>query len=263
MEMCKIKICLEEQKQIQLAILSDIADFCEKNSLYYFLAYGTLIGAVRHQGYIPWDDDIDIWMPEPDYDRFLETYKAENPNYKVIHIGNKKEYSLTFAKVHDESTRFQELYSRTNDFGIFVDIFPLHGYRDYNQWRKCNMALRLIRIKNAVWYNEKALYKNIANFLGKFFLYMIPISLIIHYAERIVREVKYENAQLLSSFMESSKPYPKRWFSDYKYSFFEGRLFRIPLNYHDILETLYGDYMQLPPEEERIAKHHAKVWRKE
>ena len=67
----------EEVKQTELGILTDIADFCDKNRIVYFLAYGTLIGAVRHHGFIPWDDDVDIWMPRKDYNKFIETYKSD------------------------------------------------------------------------------------------------------------------------------------------------------------------------------------------
>ena len=77
-------INVEELKHIQLDMLSDIAEFCEQNHIKYFLAYGTLIGAIRHKGYIPWDDDIDICMPRPDYDKFLRLYNKKNSAYKAV-----------------------------------------------------------------------------------------------------------------------------------------------------------------------------------
>lgn len=252
------EISIEEQKQMQLDILSDIANFCEKNNLQYFLAYGTLIGAVRHQGYIPWDDDIDICMPEPDYDNFLAIYCSDI--YKVIHNGNTQNYSVNFAKVHDERTRFQEAYSEENSYGVFVDVFPLHGYKNHWQWLKCQYALRLIRIKISVWHKQKSLYKNVANLICKFLLKIFPLSYLAKYREHVAREMNYEKAKYVHSFGGTINPFEKEWFNSYKKVLFEGRYYKIPEQYDKVLRTSYGNYMQLPPESERVLKHYAKVW---
>lgn len=250
-------ITIEEQKQIQLDILSDVANFCERNGLRYYLAYGTLIGAIRHQGFIPWDDDIDIWMPEPDYDKFLASYHSDI--YKVIHNGNTKNYYVNFAKVHDERTKFQETYSEENTYGVFVDIFPLHAYGGYSQQMRCRICLRMIRVKLSVWFKKKGLCKNIMNLIGKFILSVFSLKYISDYMEKVSREYEYENAEYLDTFTGDVKPYKKEWFEQWQYTTFEKHSFRIPFGYHEILKTQYGDYMQLPPEAERIPKHYAKV----
>ena len=98
------EIKFEELKNLQLDILLSVHDFCMKNGIEYSLAAGTLIGAIRHKGYIPWDDDIDISMPRPDYDKFICTFNQPNNYYQVIAMSNDREYGFPFAKVHDTRT---------------------------------------------------------------------------------------------------------------------------------------------------------------
>ena len=127
------EIYLEELRVIQLELLQQIADFCEKNNIKYFLAYGTLIGAIRHKGYIPWDDDIDIVMPRDDYDRFLELYNEAYPFSKVVDMYNTKHYGFAFAKVHDVRTIIYETQYAQDSFGVFVDVFPIDGIKGESQ----------------------------------------------------------------------------------------------------------------------------------
>ena len=202
------KIGIEEQKRIQLDILRDVAEFCEKNELQYFLAYGTLIGAVRHQGYIPWDDDIDIWMPEPDYDQFLKSYQSDK--YKVIHNGNTKNYYVNFAKVHDERTRYQEAYTRDTGFGIFIDVFPLHAYGGKWQRLLCFLFYRMIRMKTSIWTANKPFYKNILNECGKFLLRLFPFKLITYCLEKFARLKDWGNGQYVHSFSGNASEYPQQ-----------------------------------------------------
>ena len=132
---------IEEAKQVELDILSNIASFCDTHNLRYCLAYGTLIGAVRHKGFIPWDDDIDIWMPRADYDQFIERYNTENADkrYTVISPYDKRSQH-TFAKVIDETTvKMESTVDYINGhLGVDVDIFPLDGVpeddQEYIRW---------------------------------------------------------------------------------------------------------------------------------
>lgn len=252
------KIGIDEQRKIQTDILSDVAMFCEAHDIKYFLAYGTLLGAIRHKGYIPWDDDIDIWMPEPDYERFLSEYNSEK--YKVIHSGNSDNYNLFFAKVHDERTRFQESYTAENDYGVFIDIFPLHGFSGHWQYKRIQYALCLIRVKNSFWNSRKSLSKKITNVFGKCLLYILSKKSIVKYMERVLREVPYEDSEWIHSFMVNAKPFKKEDFEESIFVEFERKKFRAPFQYDKILTTIYGDYMKLPPESDRVLKHQAKVW---
>jgi len=127
---------------MMIDILHDIHCFCEEKGLHYYLAYGTLLGAVRHKGFIPWDDDIDIWLPRPDYDRFLKEYKSDH--FEAIWAGNYPGYPLDFAKVHDTRTRLVEEGGDGN-WGVFVDVFPLDGASDEKTWKQTLKSVAFVR----------------------------------------------------------------------------------------------------------------------
>ena len=123
---------LEELHQIETDILTAIDEICRKENIRYYLAGGTLLGAVRHKGFIPWDDDIDIAMPRDDYERFLKVMrKGAHPYYKILALEYKEDYPYTFAKVVDTRTRLQEEIGKDlPEMGVFIDIFPLDGMGD-------------------------------------------------------------------------------------------------------------------------------------
>ena len=126
------KISDEDMKVLALTMLKDVAKFCDDHNIKYYLCGGTLLGAVRHKGFIPWDDDIDIMMPRPDYLRFLELYNGTNPRYVVKGIENDDRYWRPFAKVFDLHTELDEpIYNvkgLTNH--VFLDVFPVDGIPD-------------------------------------------------------------------------------------------------------------------------------------
>ncbi len=116
---------IQELRQIQMGILDEVHQFCEANGLRYFLSSGTLIGAVRHKGYIPWDDDIDIYMPRQDYEQFLQTYSDTKGTYRAINPATEPHYYYTFAKVVDQRTRMVEKETEGYEIGVYMDIFPV------------------------------------------------------------------------------------------------------------------------------------------
>lgn len=121
------KIETEEMKKLELDMLIDVAKFCDENDIRYYLSGGTLLGAVRHKGFIPWDDDIDISMPRPDYLKFVSTYNGSSEFYQVQSIENNDKYWRTFAKVFDTRTYLKEDAIRMpkDGNGVFIDIFPI------------------------------------------------------------------------------------------------------------------------------------------
>ena len=257
------EISFEEQKKIQLDILVDIAKFCESHKINYFLAYGTLLGAVRHKGYIPWDDDIDIIMPRPDYDRFMDSYDADaNTKYRTLCEVRDKGYNCCFGKVHDDRTVYQEDYSVKSSFGVFVDVFPFDGYGSEMQMRLCSFLTDLLRIKLNVWYSGRSLIKNILTYLGKLFLSIISIRSILKLMNKNARKHNFKDSEKVCSFFSTQPIFDRELFETYHYAIFEGHYFRVPKNFHKVLSIEFGDYMKLPPVEERVLKHHAKVWYK-
>ena len=113
-----------------LNILRVVADFCDRNGLRYSIAYGTLLGAVRHKGFIPWDDDIDIMMPRPDFTRFVATFgKEPDARYRCLYhtVNDKESFYHCFAKVHDSHTLSKQSRFKRFKFGLNIDIFPIDG----------------------------------------------------------------------------------------------------------------------------------------
>ena len=245
--MKKKYISTDEVKRIQLDILKSITDFCEKYGISYFLAYGTLIGAVRHKGYIPWDDDIDLIMPRPDYERFCNSYTDVS-------------CYINFTKVHDTRTRFQEGYSQENSYGVFVDVFPLDGYIDKKQMLKCHRLFRLIRFKNFKWHSRNSFIKNMILTIIRIILWFLDIRSLLNKLESESKRKPFEGSEYVYFFSEKTEPIKKELFDEYTYAIFEEQQYRIPKRYDELLTLTYGDYMKLPPEEQRVNKHQAKAW---
>lgn len=122
---------MEELKSIQLGILKDVHDYCSSTNITYWLAYGTLLGAIRHNGYIPWDDDIDIAMPREHYEKFIQSYKKKNT--VVYSCSNNKKYILHFAKVYDTRTILKEYANMNIETGVYIDIFPIDNVPDFKK----------------------------------------------------------------------------------------------------------------------------------
>ena len=123
------EISIEELKDLQTGIAVMVHDFCQEHGIRYFLGYGSLIGAVRHKGYIPWDEDIDLGMPRPDYERFIHTFPGAYPDLKVFAPELDPGYYAPYANVCLEGTLLveQNLSHHGREIGVKVDIFPIDG----------------------------------------------------------------------------------------------------------------------------------------
>ena len=267
MKELKKPISIVESKKIQFNILRQVANFCEKNNLRYFLAYGTLIGAIRHKGFIPWDDDTDIWMPRKDYNLFLDKFNS-NESYRVI---NPKEdiAKHSYAKVIDTQTIKIEPNIKYNQFlGIDIDVFPLDGVPE-NEEDSILFYEKLQKIyrKHTVcilYPKSRNILRNIKIIIKK--LFSVDRKKLLLQAEEMHKEYPYEGCKYVacyeSSFNSIKNRSLKSDFEDYIMVEFEGEMFRAPIGYDRILKNIYGNYMQLPPEEKRITHHTNKIfWR--
>lgn len=239
----------------------DVIDaFCKKNGLNYSLAGGTLIGAIRHKGYIPWDDDIDIYMPRKDYDIFLKTFDGFNKRYKVYEWHEYPGMEVLFAKVGDTKTKLSE-QGNVREYGVFVDVFPLDGVSDdvIKQRRIFRKKLLLYVLAHGKSQQYPADGK-ISHKLMWLVSRLWPLSKRSTF-ERIENLIKkWPNALYVTNLasMGSNNPndaFPLALFEPTIPADFEDRRYQVMKNYHEYLTKRFGDYMQLPPIEQRVQAH--------
>lgn len=259
----------EEIKEIMTGIMDEIELFCTENGINYFLYYGTLIGAVRHQGFIPWDDDLDICMPREDYNRFIKTFNNAERHYRAISIETDKDYYLPYAKVVDTNTRLKESVSCTIPIGVYVDVFPLDycPEDDLKREKKIQhliMWRKVLSAKNMEICKDRRLNKNVILTIAKTVLFPVSRKTIILLINKIVTKDDNETnyVGVISYPFDGIKEVMRReWFSKSELCSFEGREYKIPAEYDKILRTLYGNYMELPPQQEQCTHHSYYAWR--
>lgn len=256
------EITPEECKKILLNILINVAQFCDEHNIKYSLAYGTLIGAIRHKGFIPWDDDVDIMMARDEYERFVNLYKD---NYYVL-IPGEKLANHYHVVVSDMATTLKFKPHTENDHfykgGIWVDIFPIDNVPDtIGIYRKMMRKLHLMAsleitsqfVKNKKRFLLHILLKPFAKLLRK------KISETIEYSKRL----NTNTVGNLSLWYLKYPSFSASIMSDFINVEFEGHLFKAVKDYDEYLKGIYGDYMKLPPLNERNHRHsYTAYWRK-
>lgn len=255
-------------REIQLEILESIHSFCQDKSISYVLWAGSLIGAIRHNGYIPWDDDIDIAMPRPDFNRFMNEYR--NRRFVANCITKDQEFCFTLGKVYDtQTTLIENKYYRSN-IGVNVDIFPLDGLPDDNKKRvlhsKRIMRYKaLIELKQMRFRKGRGIWKNLFLLVCKLILIPISYRKLTLNMNRLVCKYSFENCNIVANLawgIGEKESIPKELIKDRDLKDFEGKQFYIPHNYDEVLRNRYGDYLVLPPESQRISHHGFKVYYK-
>lgn len=248
-------------QQIEFNILQTLDNICRKNNIKYYLAYGTALGAVRHKGFIPWDDDIDVVMLRDDYDKFCELAPREIPDDLFFQtVYSNIEYPFPFAKLRKRNTAYVEEGQQQLKIqqGIFIDIFPL----DYIPIKKSKQVIQRIY---AEW-----LWVLMARSRGKTGLKKIFVNLLNlgcttdkAYLDKIVKLEKHikcadkESARKVALMTYGGRAkYAKQYFDisgfDTVYMDFEGQQFPVMSGYDDFLKISYGDYMCIPPKEKRV-----------
>lgn len=263
------QLSTDELKELQLDMLKEIDAFCKEKGLTYFLTYGTLIGAIRHSGYIPWDDDIDILMPRPDYEKFIGSYKSDK-SY-VISDQLDTNYQYLFAKVSDRNTVLIEDTAKRADVGAYIDVFPLDGLPDsedegIKHIKKKIFWVKLYDIKRLKLYSKyRAGYKNVLLVFLKMILLPVPFRLILNRIKSIMTKYEYKDSSKVVEmvFARPNRIVSKDLFANVIQWKFEDSYMNVPKGYHEYLASIYGDYMRLPSEENRITHHRFKVYWKD
>ena len=269
---------LDELHSIELEILKNVAAFCENNGIRYYLCGGTLLGCIRHNGFIPWDDDIDITMPRPDYIKFIETFNKTDNIYKVKSPKTESKWYGAHARVEDTRTIIDDDLFGYKDEGVFIDVFPIDGAPADERERKHfwfikNTLMRIyaasqLRFTISHYYADKpvcfsALRTGIRTMVK--FLSIPAARLIGHFFNLIqiveARASKYDVDKTeyigcstcpICGYSECIKGKP---FLKMKKRLFEGEFFSTPDDYEEYLSNLYGDYMKLPPKNKQVAHH--------
>lgn len=258
-----------EAKEIMLSILIKFAEYCEKYNLRYVLGAGTLLGAIRHKGYIPWDNDIDVWMPRPDYEKFIFLTKQNPVSENINCLDFHEVRTFPFIKLADKRTVLKENYLRTEQFlGIYIDIFPLDGISSNKKEQK--KILKKVKIYNLLFnfanyrFNtgSSLKIKILKNILYPFSKLISNKWVCLHY-NNLCKNYNYDDCEFCAVIVWGigEKTIFKRKYFDISYAEFEKSKFKVPKYYDEVLKIQYGNYMKLPPENERIAHSYIAYWK--
>lgn len=254
---------LQAVQQKALELLAFIVDYCENNNIVYYLGFGTLLGAVRHNGFIPWDDDIDVLMPRADYERFIQNVAAALPAHFFLQNYNTDPWFWTdSSKLRNSDTTFIEESVAHLDInhGIFVDIFPLDGAKDEKTFRRRLAQLSRyqywIRVFDRTPLPHPTRFDRFAAGLFRWATKKLTNAQLVAASDKVRSKESLENCPYCFAFYADIL-YPVALFGQGKRLPFENLNCRVPDDAEAYLALQYGDYMQLPPYEERRAPHSA------
>ncbi|MCI8359829.1 MAG: 2-C-methyl-D-erythritol 4-phosphate cytidylyltransferase [Clostridiales bacterium] len=254
-----------QQKSLEMAVY--FRDFCKENDLLCYFCGGCCIGALRHQGFIPWDDDADFFMPREDYERMLRLWpKKAGSRYVLVNAGPEMTDRNLFATIRDRETTVIKPYQQDLDIchGLAMDILPLDGYPDSAFRRKKQVFWALLySLFRAQTIPEK--HGGLMAFGSKVLLGAVRSKKLRYkiwrMAERHMTRYKIADCtgitELCSGPGYMRNRYPKELFASAVYKEFEGELMPLPVGYDQYLRIVFGDYMQLPPPEKQAAHHDA------
>ena len=253
---------LRQLQHCEIDILDEFVRLCKKHELKYWLIAGTLLGAVRHKGFIPWDDDIDVAMPREDYDRFFEICKEElDPRYFYQTSETDEHYFLTYAKLRKKDTEVYEERFRDSKFykGVFIDIFPL----DFSPQpgALCHLLFNILAVMNYRGQIDSgepyAPYKELIGKLGYFILRIFSPKKLVQMRRKLLGLSRWlSNKKYVASYSGAYGYYKDVYKFDLfgwgEEMLFEGKLYSIPSQYEAVLIMEFGeDFMTPPPEEKR------------
>lgn len=264
------ELTIRETQERIYNILEQFATFCDKHQLEYRLCGGTMLGAIRHQGFIPWDDDIDISMPRPDYNRLLELSKNETVgDAMVLYAYEKGNLNYPFAKLLDINTRIENTFVENDGSeSLWIDILPVDGLpldaSELSQhYKKIAFYRRLLMISLSKFGTGTSLTKKLVKLVLAPMLRIIKPSWYCDKINQLAQKYDYQTNQQVGvvswGLYGVAESMPKKDYQEFVYKTFEQGRFKAPRGWDSYLTSLYKDYMKLPPEDKRKT-HISKVW---
>lgn len=251
---------LKEQQAVLLELLREFDRVCKKNQIPYILFCGSALGAVRHNGIIPWDDDLDVSMLRSDYERFLAIAPSELKEQYYLQAEGSEHWMMNFSKLRKNNTTYLEKFhpkDKQMHQGIYIDIFPCDNASNAEWIRKIQFYASRVALAKSLWKRgyetnskKKKLFMRLCSFLPtKPFLAVSMMK-------------KKTDSPYVQTFLACTSKYKKGvyeriWFTETTDAAFEDMTVPISAHYDALLTKLYGDYMQLPSEEDRKVKEHA------
>lgn len=274
------KMTIGDIQSVSIKMMNDIHQFCEKRGIRYSLAYGTLLGAIRHKGFIPWDEDVDIWMPRKDYENFIANYKSEKgcffTSYKTM--GN----FIDFARLYETDETLVEgaLADNVRPTGVWIDIFPIDSVsenkelreKEYQKIKKIWWRIRRLRRLYNLKKDEsflKRMYGRVLYF-GRQKLFGELFDL-INLSNKLSSLHQSESSGVCASLMcrdafwkNKMETFPSEWFESFELVTFQSFKFYVVRQYDKVLNSIYGDFMKLPPVEKQKPRFdHVFLWKKD
>ncbi len=257
----------EDLKEIELRILKYIDKICKDNEIHYSLAYGTLLGAIRHKGFIPWDDDIDICMDRKNFNKFVKACKHDNNNdYELLWLDTNTKYTLPLPKVIDKKTVLtQNTQKERMPLGVYVDVFVFDKIPNDNSKR--NRYLRTLELLQRCWgysQNKNFLKDRTIKSYVRFLVYSIfqlvnprIFSILLNkYAQKYNKMNNNEEwGSMVYSINRNKSCVSRQFFKNYLRIPFEDMQCLASVNYEEMLTLFYGNYMEYPPLEKRVSNH--------
>lgn len=258
---------MEQLRRVELDILQKFIEVCEKLHIQYFAVQGTLLGAIRHQGFIPWDDDLDVGMLREDYEIFIRNGQKLLPDHYFIQTHDTDPaYPHGFAKIRNSQTAFVETTCKNlpMNHGIYIDVFPFDFYPD-NRLKQAVFEVKKLllryRIRCSLYIpadNEPTLKNTLRNILKKISTIIYPsLEHALDAQDQLYKSVaRGKNVINNGSPWGKRECFPKQVLEGFTVKKFENINIKVPLHFEEYLTHVYGNYMELPPPEKRISHHY-------
>lgn len=268
------EIEIEELKILQMNILSAVHNFCLTCNIKYSLSCGSMLGCARHGGYIPWDDDIDIYLLREDYNRLIQEFPDVLEGcYKFVTLERFAKWDKAFGKIYDMRTVLREREKEPYEIGVNIDVYPIdYVPQDKAKWFKYDknrrfwqyvFNLRFAGFKVFNFHKDRSLGKNLCISMCKVVLLCIPLRTIAKYLQYIAQKNNNNKSDYVFECVQGifqRSPFKKSLFDNLVLMPFEDREYMAFADYDEYLTNAYGDWRELPPVEKRVTHHSFKAW---